>query len=39
MASIIGGRYSLEQADRALADIEAMRITKAIIEPGGSSDD
>ena len=39
MASIIGGRYSLEQANRALADVEAMRITTAIIEPGGSSDD
>jgi len=33
MSRIIGGRYPLDQANRALADVEAMRITKAIIEP------
>ena len=33
MARIIGGRYGLDQENRALADVEAMRITKAIIEP------
>ncbi len=33
MSRIIGGRYSLEDAARALADVEAMKITKAIIEP------
>lgn len=33
MSEIIGGRYSLDQANRALADVESMRITKAIIEP------
>ncbi|MEJ2482677.1 MAG: zinc-binding dehydrogenase [Gemmatimonadota bacterium] len=33
LSDIIGGRYPLEQANRALADVEAMRITKAIIEP------
>ena len=39
MSAVIGGRYPLDQANRALAEVEAMRITKAIIEPGGSSDD
>ena len=33
LSRIIGGRYKLEGAARALADVEAMRITKAIIEP------
>ena len=33
LSRIIGGRYSLDEAARALADVEAMRITKAIIEP------
>ena len=33
LSRIIGGRYRLEGAARALADVEAMRITKAIIEP------
>ena len=33
MSEIIGGRYKLDGAARALADVEAMRITKAIIEP------
>ena len=39
MSAVIGGRYPLDQANRALAEVEAMRITKAIIEPSGSSDD
>ena len=33
LSRIIGGRYKLDGAARALADVEAMRITKAIIEP------
>jgi L-iditol 2-dehydrogenase len=33
LSRIIGGRYKLGEANRALADVEAMRITKAIIEP------
>jgi L-iditol 2-dehydrogenase len=33
LSRVIGGRYPLDQANRALADVEAMRITKAIIEP------
>jgi L-iditol 2-dehydrogenase len=33
-AKVIGGRYGLEQADRALEDVAALRVTKAIIEPG-----
>jgi L-iditol 2-dehydrogenase len=32
-ARAIGGRYDLEGADRALADVEALRVTKAIIAP------
>lgn len=30
---IIGARYSLEDADKALADVEALRVTKAIMVP------
>jgi len=30
---IIGKRYSLEEADQALADVEALRVTKALITP------
>ncbi len=30
---IIGGRYGLEEADKALADVEALRVTKAIMVP------
>ncbi len=30
---VIGSRYSPEDADRALADVEALRVTKAIIVP------
>lgn len=33
-ASVIGGRYGLAEADRALEDVAALRVTKAIIEPG-----
>ncbi len=32
-ASVIGGRYKLEEAGQALADVEALQVTKAIIEP------
>jgi L-iditol 2-dehydrogenase len=31
---VIGGRYRLEDAGRALADVEALRVTKAIITGG-----
>jgi len=31
---VIGARYGLDEAGRALADVEALRVTKAIIEPG-----
>ncbi len=30
---VIGARYGLDHADRALADVEALRVTKAIIDP------
>lgn len=30
---VIGGRYPLDEADRALDDVEELRVTKAIIEP------
>lgn len=30
---VIGGRYSLEEANAALADVEALKVTKAIITP------
>jgi L-iditol 2-dehydrogenase len=32
-AETIGGRYGLAEAGRALADVEALRVTKAIIVP------
>jgi len=32
-ADVIGARYGLLDAGRALADVEALRVTKAIIEP------
>ncbi len=32
-AGIIGVRYGLEQAGDALADVEALKVTKAIIDP------
>jgi L-iditol 2-dehydrogenase len=31
--SVIGGRYGLAEAGRALADVEALRVTKAVIVP------
>ncbi len=33
MSRIIGGRYALEDAGQALADVATLRITKAVIEP------
>lgn len=30
---IIGARYGLEEADKALADVEGLRVTKAIMDP------
>lgn len=33
-ADVIGGRYPLDRAGEALADVEALRVTKAIITPG-----
>jgi len=32
-ARLIGGRYGLGQAGRALEDVAALRVTKAIIDP------
>jgi len=32
-ASVIGGRYTLEQAGQALEDVAGLRVTKAIITP------
>ncbi len=32
-ARVIGARYGLEHAERALADVEALRVTKAVIDP------
>ncbi|NIM50705.1 MAG: zinc-binding dehydrogenase [Gemmatimonadales bacterium] len=34
---LIGRRYSLEQTGQALADVEALNVTKAIIQPRGSA--
>jgi len=31
---VIGARYRLEEANQALADVAALKVTKAIIEPG-----
>jgi L-iditol 2-dehydrogenase len=36
-AQVIGGRYGLSQADEALADLAALRVTKAIMEPRSGS--
>jgi threonine dehydrogenase-like Zn-dependent dehydrogenase len=36
-ADVIGRRYGLDGADAALADVEALRVTKAVIEPGGAT--
>jgi hypothetical protein len=32
-ADIIGARYGLEEAGKALKDVEDLRVTKAIIDP------
>jgi len=32
-ASVIGGRYPLEAAGKALADVAELRVTKAVIDP------
>ena len=32
-AAVIGRRYRLEEANQALDDVEALRVTKAIIVP------
>lgn len=34
---VIGGRYGLDEAGRALADVEALAVTKAVIVPSKSS--
>jgi len=34
MEEIIGERYRLDETDRALADVAALRVTKAVIIPG-----
>jgi L-iditol 2-dehydrogenase len=36
-ADVIGGRYGLLDAGRALADVEALRVTKAVIHPNGAA--
>jgi L-iditol 2-dehydrogenase len=33
LQNIVGKSYSLEQANEALADVEALRVTKALITP------
>jgi L-iditol 2-dehydrogenase len=35
-ADVIGRRYGLDEAAAALADVEALAVTKAVIEPGRS---
>lgn len=35
---VIGGRYDLEHAGQALRDVEALRVTKAVIVPGGMAE-
>jgi threonine dehydrogenase-like Zn-dependent dehydrogenase len=35
---IIGARYGLLDAGRALADVEALRVTKAVIMPNGTAE-
>jgi hypothetical protein len=32
-ARVIGARYGLAEADRALEDVERLRVTKALITP------
>jgi hypothetical protein len=34
LQDIIGKRYGLEEANEALADVEELRVTKALITPG-----
>ncbi|HZT41820.1 MAG TPA: zinc-binding dehydrogenase [Chthonomonadaceae bacterium] len=34
-SALISHRYGLEEVGRALADVEARRVVKAVIEPGG----
>jgi hypothetical protein len=36
-ADVIGARYGLQDAGRALADVEALRVTKAVIMPNGTA--
>ena len=33
LQNIVGKRYALEEANEALADVEALRVTKALITP------
>jgi D-arabinose 1-dehydrogenase-like Zn-dependent alcohol dehydrogenase len=33
LQNIVGKTYSLEEANEALADVEALRVTKALITP------
>ena len=33
LQNIVGKRYSLEEANEALADVEALTVTKALITP------
>ena len=33
LARIVGARYGIGDANRALADVEALRVTKAVIVP------
>jgi hypothetical protein len=33
LQNIVGKRYSLEEANEALSDVEALRVTKALITP------
>jgi threonine dehydrogenase-like Zn-dependent dehydrogenase len=37
-SQVIGGCYNLEEAGRALADVEALAVTKAIITPNAAVD-
>jgi len=36
-SSVIGGRYGLQQLDRALADVAALRVTKAVVLPNADT--
>ena len=37
-ARVIGARFGLDQAQEALEDVAAMRVTKAIIEPNSGGE-